>query len=79
MQDGNKVKRAEIISIETATKKDNYTCWLIDHGVAIFTDCVYELNQKHKSLPAIAMRASLMDVVYIQTVIIYLVSCIRYK
>lgn len=40
----------------------------MDYGVQLCVDVVYELETKHKSAPAFAARASLMDVVYLHTV-----------
>lgn len=68
VKDGNKIKRAQVVEIEPAAKQDKYTCWLVDYGAVFHADLVYELDSTHKILSPIALRASLIDVVYLETV-----------
>lgn len=64
VKDGDKMKRAQVIQFN----ENMYICWLLDHGVPFATNRLYELDEGSKKLPPIAVRASLMDVVYIKRV-----------
>lgn len=68
MKDGSSVKRAKVIEIDVESRRGRYFCWLIDYGVAIYANRVYNLPLKYQKIPDIALRASLMDVVYLETV-----------